>query len=304
VSTATIRWDRYVTERPMQDGDPDDEAVPLNSMVEQHRIAFLVTDPKNRPLAGKGYVLRHRGKELERAELPKDGVVRREDVDDDDYQLELVDVSALAWRVPATDAGTAVALEVRVTGVADGTALEVRLFEELREAKDQALLTTKIELQGGTAKLEWTPEVDLQAVLPPAPGILHVIAEVRLPDGTWAKTDTPLRVRLPTILEVAWSKPHAATDEELELIVVTQGLPDGTNVEFDVWRRGLTGQSTHLGTVAEMPIHAGRAVARWRYAEEGDDDAPADAECWFSATTVDPVECSAASAAVWLRAPA
>jgi hypothetical protein len=285
------RLDRL--DRPTNAPDAFETAVDLRSLVPDHRIAFLVVDARQRPLEGVAYVLEHEGRELERGCTPKDGMVRRDGVIDAEWRVRLPGIDLVSWVESSVDAQTEAMLHVRTSGLPDGTSLEILVFEELCEADDAALATIAAEVRGDVAVGRWQCPSDRTAMQPAAPDVLHVVAEVRGPNGAWAKTQTPLAVRLPAVVAVEWSAEEAAPGASLDVVARTSGLPDGTCVTFDVWRVGWAGDDVHLGTLADVPIAGGKASALWRFDPES--DAPVSMECWCTATVLDPVERSASS---------
>lgn len=251
------------------------ESTPLESLAVRHRVAFAVLDGNGRAYPGLSYVL-HRGRgELERGKLGGDATVRREDVSDDDYALEIVDIDAVTWAEPRVDAGAPATVHVRASGL-DGESLEVWIFEELRERDDDVLLRTKATVRDGVAVVEVTVPLDDVMALPGHVDHVPLVAEVRHQGGAWAKTATPLAVVRPRITKVEWSSPEASVGAPLQLQVEVAGIADGTTVALDVWCVPWSGDDEHLETVAEPPLAGGRASAAWSPSGPG--------EYWFSAT--------------------
>jgi len=255
--------------------DPLHDAVPLQSLAQPHRIGFVVLDGVGEPFPELAFVLLHRGRELERGVLGNDATVRRADVTDDEYTLQLVGIDAVSWGARHAGLGEPITLHVRATGL-DHRSLEVRVFEEFRERDDDELTTTTITVNSRIGVALWTP---VRSHLPedPARGTTAtLVAGVRDGDGHWAKTDIPLMLELPTIVTVGWSAPSSTSDVAVELGATTQGFADGTTLEFDVWRVDWSGDDVHVLTLDTATIIGGRATASWI------PELPA--EYWFSAS--------------------
>ena len=251
------------------------ESTPLESLATRHRVAFMVLDGNGRAYPGIEYVL-YRGRgELERGKLGGDATVRRDDVGDDDYELEIVGVDAVPWAQPSVDAGATATLHVRASGL-DAESVEAWIFEELRERDEDVLLRSKATVRGGVAVLEIAVPLDRIVGLPGHVECVPLVAEVRHAGGAWAKTETPLSVVRPRIAAVAWSCRSAAVGEAVDLVVELTGVADGTTVALDAWRVPWAGDDEHLETLAEPAAMGGRATATWT--------PPGAGEYWFSAT--------------------
>lgn len=281
-------WEYNTAALARGQSDPLHDAVPLHSLAEPHRIGFVVLDGAGKPFGKLAFVLHHRDRELERGALGNDATVRRTDVTDDDYTLQLVDVDAVTWGGRRVCLDEPTTLHVRASGL-DGHTLEVRVFEELRERDDDVLATATVTVRGGVGVVAWTPTRD--HVAPDRPdGTVPLIAEVRDQDGHWAKSEVPLEVELPAIAAAAWSTPRAEVGVAIELCAATRGFADGTALEFDVWRVDWSGDDVHVTTLDAATITAGGATATWTPEGPG--------EYWFSASVSATDVCTAASGLV------
>lgn len=251
------------------------EAVPLQSLAEPRRIGFVVLDGLGKPFGKLAFVLNHGNRVLERGALGNDATVRRSDVIDDDYTLQLVDVDAVTWGDTRACLDQPTMLHVRTSGL-DGQTLEVRVFEEFRERDDDVLANGEITVNGGVGVLAWTPKAADFPADPTRGGSVSLVAEVRDGDGHWAKTDVPLALELPALAALSWSTPSSPRGTAVDLVAVTRGFADGTSVDFDVWRVDWSGDDVHVCTLEPATIAAGRASATWMPESPG--------EYWFSAS--------------------
>lgn len=266
-----------------------DEAPPLQSLATPHRVGWLVVDGAGDPYAGVAYVLRHGDEELTRASTGKDGRVSRDPVTDDDYSLEVVAIDAARWDGATVHLGAPALLHVRASGL-DGESVEVILYVELREQEADAIARTTATVQDGVAVVTWTPDADALDGAERVDGCVRIIAEVRHGKTCWAKTEVPLAVALPEVVDASWSAPRVEPGAAIELVACTRGLAAGAKVAFDVWRVPFAGDDEHVGTVAEVAIADGQARARWTAPDHGA------GEYWFSASVTEPAVCSSASA--------
>lgn len=281
-------WEYNTSALARGQSDPLHDAVPLQSLAATHRIGFVVLDGAGKPFGKLAFVLHHRDRELERGALGSDATVRRADVTDDDYTLQLVDVDAVTWGSRRVCLDEPTTLHVRASGL-DGHTLEVRLFEELRERDEDVLATASVTVHGGVGVVAWTPVRD--HVAPDrVGGAVPLVAEVRDQDGHWAKTEIPLEVELPAIAAAAWAAPHVEVGAAIELRAATRGFADGTALEFDVWRVDWSGDDVHVTTLDAATITAGLATSTWTPERPG--------EYWFSASVSAADVCTAASGLV------
>lgn len=253
--------------KPRNDDAAFEDATDLRELVERHRLAFLVLDGKGQPLPGVPWRMFEQGSVAAEGKLGDDGMVRRESVTHDDYALELVDLVDVRWVPGSKGAGTH-ALAIECSGIADGTTLQVLVFEELREQDGEELAKLDAKVQGDRARVEWSVAADRLAELADEDGRVRVIAEVRGPNGTWRKPDTALELAAPTIVAIAWT-------DATELVVTTRGIDDGTNVQCEIWHAQLAGAPESLATL-DAAVVRDRVVLRW----SPPSDRPAGLECW------------------------
>lgn len=252
-----------------------EHATELRELADKHRVSFLVLDGRGEPFPGVAYELFESGSSLARGSLGDDGTVRRDSVTHDDYALVLVDIEEVRWIAGGEGAG-AHALEIDCSGIADGTRLDVLVFEELREADGEELAKLTATVQGNRARAEWTADADELATLADEDGRVRIVAEVRGPQSRWRKTDAQLELVAPTVLSIAWGETAAAP---IELVVATRGVADGTPVRIEIWH-------ARLGAAAERLAELGDGVVvgdgvRVTWSPPALDHA---IECWATAT--------------------
>lgn len=289
-----LRDQLHVADRPPNEHDEHD-ALPLRELAPRHAITFLVLDGNGDAFPGVPYVLHESGIEVERECLGQDGTVRRSNVVHDDWTLRLVEIEAVMWLEPAARVGDTVSLAIRTSGVADGTSLDVLVFEELRETDDEQLATTKAQVAGDAAIATWTIDATALDGRATIGGMISVVAEVRGPFGTWAKTAIALPIETPAIVHTAWGAPLGQPGEPVAMQATTRGLADGTRVAFDVYRVRSSGEDEHVETAAELEVVGGSVATEWT-PPCSSSGTTAPAEYWFSASIVDPIVCSMASA--------
>lgn len=254
--------------KPRNDDAAFEDATDLHELVERHRLAFLVLDGKGQPFPGVPWRMFEQGSVAAEGKLGSDGMVRRESVTHDDYALELVDIAEVRWVPGSKGAGTHT-LEIACTGIADGTSLQVLVFEELREQDGEELAKLDAKVQGDRARVEWNIAADRLAELADEDGRVRVIAEVRGPNGTWRKPDAALELAAPTIVAIAWT-------DTTELVVETRGVDDGTKVRCEIWHAQLAGAPESIAEVTDAVVTGDRVVLRWSPPSERADGL----ECW------------------------
>jgi hypothetical protein len=271
------------------------EAVDLRSLVERHDIAFLVLDGAGKPFTGVPYELREQDQSLARASSGSDGMVRRSGVTHDDYTLTLVEIDEVRWVRGAPGAGTHV-LEIACSGIADGTALEVLLFEELREQDDEKLAKLSATVQGDRARVSWTVAHDELAAIADDCGGASIIAEVRGPEQRWRKTEMQLALVVPCAVSLTIGD-APLLDVPIELSLRTRGVADGTAVTLELWTTLPGAAPEQLTTLDGMVVKSDRATASWTFAPPGDDPLRLHGgECWAVAKLDAPGKPSCASA--------
>lgn len=254
--------------KPRNDDAPFEDATDLHELIERHRLAFLVLDGKGEPFPGVPWRLFEQGSVAAEGKLGNDGMVRRDSVTHDDYALELVELVDVRWVAGSTGAGTH-ALEIACTGIADGTALQVLVFEELREQDGEELAKLDAKVQGDRARVEWSIAADRLAELADEDGRVRIVAEVRGPQATWRKPDAALELAAPTIVAIAWN-------DTTELVVETRGIADGTSVRCEIWHAPLAAAAESIAEITDVVVAGDRVVLRW----SPPSDRPDGLECW------------------------
>ncbi|HWB73966.1 MAG TPA: hypothetical protein VG755_03400 [Nannocystaceae bacterium] len=259
--------------KPRKDDAAFEDATDLHELVERHRLAFLVLDGGGQPFPGVPWRLFEQGSVAAEGKLGNDGMVRRDSVTHDDYALELVDILDVRWVAGGKGSG-AHALEIACTGIADGTALQVLVFEELREQDGEEIAKLDAKVQGDRARVEWSIAADRLAELADEDGRVRVVAEVRGPSGTWRKPDASLELAAPTIVSIAWS-------DATELVVTTLGVDDGTKVRCEIWHAPLAAAPESLAELSDAVVTGDRVVLRW----SPPSDRCEGLECWPTVET-------------------
>lgn len=278
------------------------DVIELSSLVQRHDVAFVVLDGAGKPFAGVPYDLHEHDQSLTRARSGGDGMVRRSGVTHDDYVLTLVDIEEVRWVRGAPGAGTH-ALEIACSGIADGTALEVLLFEELREQDDEKLAKLSATVQGGRARASWTVAHDDLAAVADDAGKVSIVAEVRGPEQRWRKTDVQLELVVPCVLGLAFGD-DPRIDAPIELELRTRGVDDGTRATLELWTARPGAAPERLARIDDVIVQGDRAHASWTFAPADDDPARVHGEeCWAVAKLDAPGNPSAASALTFV-APA
>jgi hypothetical protein len=276
-------WELGGWEQPgvaLQPAEPE-----IEDLAEHHFIGFAVLDANGDPYPDVEYQLRGPGGEREEGSLGSSGQLRKDDVDGDDYTLVLREIDAVQWSEAAASSGQPLTIDARVLGYDDGAGVEVRLFREYAETDDDVLQTLTGEVQGGTVQVAWAYRHDRNGPFARCHGIVHLVAEVRVgKNGPWAKTMQPLALQLPTVVAARWSTHTTAPGREVELLVETAGVVDGTPMSIQVFARKRDGTQLEL-ELFEESVEAGVTRVTWSFPPPSESNpAQGESECFFVAT--------------------
>lgn len=269
----------------------------VEDLAPQHFIAFEVIDGAGDPYPDLGYVLRGPEEELEEGTLS--GPIRREGVANDDYELTIKTVDALEWAVDATTCAQEVVLRGRVTGHADGTEVEIRIFRELRETDDDVVATVSAAVEGGLVVASWTYEAETIAG---SHAQLRFIAELRVSGVPgWAKTRRPLVVELPAIRSACWSERRVAPGQSLEMRVEVVGIAEGSTMTVEVFKQRRDGAQECLDTFEGLSVTQGAVMVPWTFEADVEDAMMiTEAECFFVATSEEHLDATLTSGPLWI----
>ena len=239
---------------------------------KKHWIEFSVEYPSGDPVSGLDYVLVAPSSTRQAAKLPGSGRIRKDGIEQGTWTLELKDVENAQWRTTTASPGDRVALTANVSGYADGTPARVRLFEELREKAEQALVTLDAKVLQNKVQLDYVVDDTIDA-LKGRQGAIALIAEVSIGDG-WAKTVVPLDVSLKSIERIAWQTMTAAAGDEAALQIWTTGFADDAEVEIELFERTYGAAPESLGALEATALHDGVWEARFEWDGAPEDHGP------------------------------
>jgi hypothetical protein len=278
------------------------ESAPVEDLAPKHFIGFEVLDGVGEPYPGLAYVLRGPGDEIEEGTLPASAQIRRNDVPDDDWSLTLRTVDELVWDATAALCGDPVALRGRVTGHADGTEVEIRIFRELRETDDDVIECLAATVQAGQVLASWTYDPNASHAIAGTYPELRFIAELRVPGVPgWAKTLTPVVFALPAVRAARWSRRGAAPGKPVEARVGVVGMKDGSPMTIEIFKQRRDGAQECLATFEGLPVVEGKVAVEWTYEADPEDPlAPNEAECFFVATSETWLDATRTSGPLWI----
>jgi hypothetical protein len=269
----------------------------IEDLAPQHFVAFEVLDGEGDPYPDLGYLLRGPDAEVEEGTLS--GPLRREGVANDDYHLTIKTVDALDWGVDATMCAHEVALCGRVTGHADGTEVEIRVFRELRETDDDVIATVTATVEGGLVSASWTYEM---GTIAGARAQLRFIAELRVGGVPgWAKTVRPLVVELPAIRAARWSERRVGPGQPLEIRAEVVGIAEGSTMTVEVFKQRRDGAQECLETFEGLAVTQSAVVVPWAFEADVEDATMiTEAECFFVATSEEHLDATRTSGPLWI----
>lgn len=273
--------------------------MPLKELLQTYFIAFEVEDGAGDPYPGLAYVLEGPGRAREEGTLPASGEIRRSDVLDDDYRLTLKMVEDIAWASTIAQCGEEVELLGHVSGHADGTAVEIRIFRELRETDDDVIDTILATVESGMVVARWGYDVNASPTTHPQ---LRFVAELRVPGVPgWAKTAVPVVFELPAVRVVRWSRRATAPGKPVEIRVAVAGISDGSPLTVEVFKQRRDGAQECLASFEGIPVTDGRVVLSWTYESDASDPHAAnEAECFFVATSETFLDATRTSGPLWI----
>jgi hypothetical protein len=234
-------WCLYVYEEPRARGfhrparaeqlEPKEPEV----AIERHDLRFEVQYPDGSPASGWDYRLTEPTQAITDDAIPEDGVIEKLGVPVGTYQLELKEVSSVAWRAREGRSGEPIELVARVSGFDDGAAAKVRIFREHQELDRQVVDTLDATVAGGEVVCAYTFDPAKNERRAAQTGRVRLIAEVALEHGVyWAKTLEPLVVQLKTLTSVRWSARRVRAGLSVEVIVAALGYQDGAAVTLEL----------------------------------------------------------------------
>jgi hypothetical protein len=248
--------------RPLE--HTQDAATPLAEVAPPHFVEFRVVDPQGRPIGALPYVLHEPDGTRTHGTLAADGRVRRDDVDDDVYGLELEDVEAVTWGAERAACDADLLLFARVAGCEDGTKLTVRIFREAAETDADVVDTFEAEVVDGGVATTWRYDYAGDDTRAAEVGEVRFVAEVSVPGGrAWSKTAVPVTVVLKAIAIVDWDRARAEPGTEVELYADTQGFAEAATATVTVYVVGPQGNGKQVASLASLPIVAGRVATTW-----------------------------------------
>jgi hypothetical protein len=269
----------------------------IEDLAPQHFIAFEVLDGAGDPYPDLGYVLRGPDEEIEEGTLS--GPIRRDGVANDDYGLTIKTVDALEWGTDTTMCAQEIALRGRVTGHADGTEVEIRIFRELRETDDDVIETVSGTVEGGLVVASWTCEVGTIA----GPHTQQrFVAELRVPGVPgWTKTARPLVVEQPAIRAARWSAGRVGPGQPLEMRIELAGIAEGSTMTVEVFKQRRDGAQECLETFEGIAVTQSAVVLPWTFEADVEDSTMiTEAECFFVATSEEHLDATRTSGPLWI----
>jgi hypothetical protein len=250
-------------------GPTADATTPLAEVSPPHFVEFRVVDPQGRPIGALPYVLHEPDGARTHGALGSDGRVRRDDVDDDVYGLELEDVEAVTWGLDRALCDADIPLFARVSGCDDGTKVAVRIFREASETDDDVVDTFEAEVIEGGVATTWRYDYAADEARASEVGEVRFIAEVSVPGGrAWGKTVVPITIVLKAIAIADWDRDKAEPGTEVELHADTTGFAEGTTATITVYSVGPQGGGKAIASLAELPMVGGRVTTRWAVPSE------------------------------------
>jgi hypothetical protein len=272
---------------------------PLKELLKTYFVGFEVQDGAGDPYPGLAYVLEGPGRAREEGTLPASALIRRSDVLDDDYRLTLAMVDDIAWASTTAQCGQEVELLGHVTGHADGTTVEIRIFRELRETDDDVIATIDATVAGGMVIARWGYDVNASPATHPQ---LRFVAELRVPGVPgWAKTAVPVVFELPAIRVARWSRRATAPGKPVEIRVKVAGIADGSPMTIEVFKQRRDGAHDCLASFEGLAVVEGGVVLPWTYeADAADPKAANEAECFFVATSEEFLDATRTSGPLWI----
>lgn len=245
-------------------GPTEDAATPIAEVSPPHFVEFRVVDPQGRPLGELPYALHEPNGARTHGTLGSDGRVRRDDVEDDVYGLELEDVEAVTWGVERALCDADIPLFARVSGCEDGTKLSVRIFREASETDDDVVDTFEAEVVEGGVATTWRYDYAGDEARASEVGEVRFIAEVSVPGGrAWGKTAVPITIVLKAIAAADWDRDKAVPATEVELHADTMGFAEATTATITVYSVGPRGNGKAIASLAGLPAVGGRVTTRW-----------------------------------------
>jgi len=88
-------------------------------------------------------------------------------------------------------------------------------------------------------------------------------------------------VKLVSLTDAKWSLEEAKTDEEVTMSAVADGLANGAEAEFAIFKRDLRGPDMKVDSV-KAKVKGDKVEAKWKYVETAGDDEPGETPAGYS----------------------